>query len=160
MRKLCGLALVLALAGAGCGDDDDDGGAATPERLASSTSEQAAAICARTIPKATQVLGAKSISDFERYGREAGAVVQTMRDDLEPLDPGEGASAQWRSWLDAIDADLAAYRKLELAGSVANREVVLEQFGIVQEATPAHVARELHLPACAEATNRAAKTFD
>jgi hypothetical protein len=159
MRALCGLAVALAVAAAGCGDDDDDS-ASEPKGLSADAREQATTICRSTIPKATKVLGAKSIPDFERYGRQAAAVVQSMRDELDPLDPGEARAAQWRSWLAAIDADLAAYRKLELAGSVSNREAVLEQFGIVQKATPAHVGRELHLPDCAEATNRAAKTFD
>jgi hypothetical protein len=157
-RLLCGLVLLLALGIAGCGDDEDE--PAAEQGLDMEVRRQVEAICAEAAPRAAKVLGAESIADFERYGRQAGAVIRDLRRELDPVDPGEAATARWRQWLAAIDADLEAYRLLELAGSVRNREAVLEQNEKLSPGRPAQVARKLGLPGCAEVTNDAANTFD
>ena len=144
-------AVLVAAALAGCGDDEGDSG--------STGIEQAKAICAEAAPRAAKVLGAESIADFERYGREAAAVVRDMREELDEVDLGDAADGG-KNWLAAIDADLKTYRLLELAGSVRNREAVLEQNAKLAAARPGKLARALGLDRCADVLNDAANTFD
>jgi hypothetical protein len=146
---------VAAIALAGCGGDDGSGSKAD---LAAFRAELEP-ICTKAAARSAKALGAKSIRDFERYGREAGAAVSAFRAELEPVEPPAELADKWRAWLAAIDADIATYKLAMLAGAVNNRAAVLEQTSKLSVAKPGKAARALGIPECAEPTDRAAHTF-
>ena len=144
---------VAAVALAGCGGGDD--GAADLAALRA----ELRPICATAAERSGNALGAKSIKDFERYGREAGAAVKAFRAELRPIERPDGLKDEWQKWLAAIDEDIATYNLARLAGSVNNRAAVLAQTSKLSAAKPGRAARALGIPECAEPTDRAAHTF-
>ena len=144
---------IAAIALAGCGG----GGKATTVDAAFRA--KIGPTCAKAAARSAKALGAKSIRDFERYGREAGAAVTAFRSELELIEPPSGPADEWKRWLAAIDHDIATYNLARLAGSVSNRAAVLEQTSKLSAARPGKAARGLGIPECAEPTDRAAHTF-
>jgi hypothetical protein len=169
-RVLGGVAVVTALALAGCGGDDGGGpsGATTPAttapaatapEMATTTTpaslthaelvEQADAACAKASEAIGAIPVARSLSALAEYAAAARRVGDDLRERLGALQPSAEDQAAYATYLDGIDASNAALDAMRTAAQDGDADGVRNAAQTIDETAVGVLATRAGLPGCA-----------
>jgi hypothetical protein len=162
-RALGGVAVVTALALAGCGGDSGGGSSAPttaasmPPRTATAPAalthaqlvKQADAACARATDAIGAIPAARSLSALAEYAAAVRDVGTDLREQLGALKPGADDQAAYATYLDGIDASNAALDAMRTAAQDGDAGAVRAAARKIDETAVGVLATRAGLPGCA-----------